>query len=240
MGLIFASTSVAVKMRKLSDTSRHSIIAVPDGTLLDLRIKDHVDLKVFCGEKIVLSPDIAEEVLRQIRKVASETWIQAKVVVGAITPQMPYPHDVPYNVLQLQNHLIHKLDSTEPEILKQCHKPLVNIKQGYSRCSVLPIGDLAAITENAALGKILQSLGYDILIVSHGHVRLDGFQYGLFGGAGGTVEDEVIFNGCLSYHPDADLIKKFVQKHHKRWVELDDHQALTDCGSILYYEEEIT
>ncbi len=240
MGFIFASKTVAAKMPSLNLFSSHKIIAVPDGPLLDERFADHVDLKVFCDDKIILSPDVAEEVIHQIRGAISESWILSRVVIGDKTPQMPYPNDVPYNVLALKQHLIHKLKITEPQILKHTHKPVVNVRQGYTRCSVLPVGEQAVITDDASLGDTLQKLGYDVLIICKGHVQLAGFPYGLFGGSGGSIGNKVVMNGCLKFHPDAERIKQFILKHHKVLIELDDQQPLIDCGSILFYDEGVS
>ena len=68
--------------------------------------------------------------------------------------------------------------------------------------------------------------------VEVGHVLLEGFEYGFFGGACGVVGDEFIVNGDLYAHPDGERIEDFVRAQGFRVVSFEGI-PLCDIGSII-------
>ena len=71
-----------------------------------------------------------------------------------------------------------------------------------------------------------------MLKISKGSVYLPGFDYGFIGGASGKIaDDEIIFNGDISKHPDYKNIMSFLCKHNVKAVSFKD--KLEDIGSII-------
>lgn len=233
MGILFANQKVIQTMTH-PFFSQH--ILCPTDTLetVDHRIKDHTDLGVFVGEKVVVCPEWFEGVVDYLSRYLSLEDVFEKVVCGLNHPSTPYPYDVSYNALQLSRHLFHLLSYTEDRVLQMSYGDKVAVRQGYTRCSVLPVGSQAAITEDKALYMTLTSFGYDVLFIPSGHVKLDGFSHGFIGGAGGCVDQTLILNGSLSTHPHGVEIRYFVERQGCEIIELHESQ-LVDCGSILYF-----
>ncbi len=80
-------------------------------------------------------------------KFENNIWIkQGREKVSA-----KYPQDVKYNICQVGNFVIHNFDFTDKEILKYINEnnlKKINIKQGYSNCSISVISNNACITSD--------------------------------------------------------------------------------------------
>ena len=72
----------------------------------------------------------------------------------------------------------------------------------------------------------------NVLKVSPGFVKLDGYDTGFIGGTSGRVGDEIIFHGDLFVHPDFQRIVSFIEKRGLTCRWFSDFK-LTDIGSIL-------
>ena len=63
---------------------------------------------------------------------------------------------------------------------------IVDVRQGYARCSTVIVGDSAIITQDRGIAGRARECGIDVLLVRPGHVRLDGYDTGFIGGASGV------------------------------------------------------
>ena len=63
----------------------------------------------------------------------------------------------------------------------------IHVKQGYTRCSLLPVDDRSFITSDAGIAKTLAEHDTDVLLIHPGHIHLPGFDYGFIGGTGGGL-----------------------------------------------------
>ena len=147
----------------------------------------------------------------------------------------PYPADVPYNACCTGKYFIHNLKYTVPELLaaaKDAGMTLVDVPQGYARCSCLPAAEDAVITADQGILRACRAAGLTVLEIHLGHVLLPGYTYGFIGGCGGRVGDTVVFHGSLDGHPDGDGIRKFIEDRGLAVVDFPDF-PLTDIGSII-------
>lgn len=233
MGILFANQNVILNMRH-PFFSHHIKCSLADLEAVDHRIKDHTDLGIFIGEKIVICPERYESVFEHLSQFIPRDILFEKVTCGFNRLSKPYPFDIRYNALQLSRHLFHLLSHTDERVIQESYGDKVLVKQGYTRCSVLPVGSQAAITEDETLYKTLRSFGYETLFIQSGHVKLEGFTHGFIGGAGGCVDQTVVINGALSTHPQGSEIRSFIKRQGCDIIELHEAQ-IEDCGSILYY-----
>ena len=146
-----------------------------------------------------------------------------------------YPHDIGFNAACTGRYFIHSLDNTAPALLEAARElgmELVNVRQGYTKCSTVIVDEDSVITYDRGIAKACSAAGLDVLTVRPGHVLLPGYDTGFIGGTSGRVGDTVFFNGDLSSHPDFGRIKEFIEKRGLgvKWFE---EWPLTDTGSII-------
>lgn len=147
-----------------------------------------------------------------------------------------YPQDIKFNAVCLDKYFIHNLKYTDPELLqmaKDMGLKLVDIKQGYTKCNTVIVDGTSVITSDDGIAKALSGeKDLNLLKISGGNVKLEGFEYGFLGGASGRVGDEIIFNGNLSAHPDFESICKFIESRNLAVKWFPDY-PLEDIGTII-------
>ena len=152
-------------------------------------------------------------------------------------PSSPsYPQNAAMCALILDGFLIHRLDITGGSILKYCRERSfreINVRQGYTRCSCVPVDGVSVITSDpgifAALSRVPE---LHVLKIREGFVSLPGFETGFIGGTAGTVDGELIFNGDLSLHPDFEAIRDFIASRGVK-MRYFPGAELCDIGSLI-------
>ncbi|MBQ5381357.1 MAG: hypothetical protein IIU42_01820 [Ruminococcus sp.] len=151
-----------------------------------------------------------------------------------------YPQNVRLNCLFLGGKLYGKIDAADASVLDFCRErkiPLVHVKQGYTRCSSLVIGDNAVITADKSIAKALKADGAEVLSIQPGHIRLEGFEYGFIGGAGFFDNGTTYFFGNIKKHPDYERIKVFCAEYNSKIEILNREEQLTDIGGVVIRTE---
>ncbi len=146
-----------------------------------------------------------------------------------------YPKDCLLNCLILgKNFYANKksIDILLYQYLTENGYSFHHINQGYAKCSTCVIDDKSVITADANIHEVLNSHGVDVLKIEHGHIILDGYDYGFIGGASGKVGDKILFTGCLNHHPDGNNIREFIHKKGYDITELTE-KPLYDIGGII-------
>lgn len=143
-----------------------------------------------------------------------------------------YPGDVAYNISEVGEYIFHNTDFTDDEIKRLFNGNFLNIKQGYSGCSICRIGENAIITSDVSVKKAAESVKIDCLLITPGNIVLAGFDYGFIGGASFFCGETVYFFGNAENHPDFKNIENFCKKHNTEICLLGDDE-LTDYGSLI-------
>lgn len=148
-----------------------------------------------------------------------------------------YPKNILLNFLYLNNTLYGKISAIDNNLLDYCNLnniDTVNVNQGYSRCSVLVVDNNAVITSDISLKKVLENNGVDVLLISSGNIKLEGFDYGFIGGASGKIDnDTIVFFGNVKNHSDYKNIEEFCIRYKKKIKILCEYLPLTDIGGIV-------
>ncbi len=195
--------------------------AITDGTAA------HADLHLLHlgGRKIVLS-------LEQRNNAEKLTELGFDVQVPDTPLGDKYPADVPLNAALFGNYAILNLRTVCPNI-DFSGRTLIPVRQGYTKCSVVPVTENAIITDDVSIASAAEKSGLAVLLVSKGDVVLRGREYGFIGGCCGLVApDTMLFNGSLASHKDGEKIRAFLSSFGVRAEEAGDF-PLTDIGSIL-------
>ncbi len=197
---------------------------------VDKRISDHADISYFFDSKDTLF--VSESV-----KETSVSFIDncKDVVIVQDKQSENYPFDVQLNCVAVGKYFICNVKTVSAQILEHMENigfKIISVKQGYTKCSVLPVTDNAIITDDSSVCDVCKKHNIDVLYISKGNVNLSGFPYGFIGGVGGKIsENLILFNGDISKHCDYDKILMFLKQHKVDWVCAEGE--LVDIGSIL-------
>lgn len=145
-----------------------------------------------------------------------------------------YPEDILLNVAVSKSFACANFSFTSKILLKNLqNKALINVKQGYTKCSLCFVRENAYITEDTGIAAALRNNGSDVLLIEKGDIFLSKKHFGFFGGATGKIsENELAVCGKLSTHRNCKEILSFLDKHSVSAVELCDGQ-IRDIGGIL-------
>lgn len=145
-----------------------------------------------------------------------------------------YPNDIILNSLILENYFIHNLKFTDENLLKaQNLKTKINVSQGYTKCSILPVKDKALITSDKGIFETLKDYNFHILLLPPGDILLPSLNYGFIGGTGGMIsDDKMAFFGDLDCYNWGEEVKKFLYKYDVSPIALKKGK-LIDRGSLL-------
>ncbi len=193
-------------------------------------VEHHSDLSFMCGyNEIFVCKEAAEYV--PLLKNYNENII---MIDDDILPD--YPDEAKLNCFVLGNNLICNVDTVSQTVLKYYmdrNYRILNVKQGYTKCSAVPVSVKALITDDVSIAEVCKPNDIDVLLISKGDVLLEGYNYGFIGGCCGKISDNLIaFNGDIMLHSDATDIIKFLNKYSVRHICLTS-QHLQDVGSIL-------
>lgn len=118
-------------------------------------------------------------------------------------------------------------------LITDTEKNIINVKQGYTRCSTIHVNDNAFITDDDNIYNTLISNGADCLKVKKGEVKLSGYDYGFIGGASVKLnEEEILFFGDIKNQKDKTAVVEFLRKYNMKPLFIKNKQ-LTDIGSAL-------
>lgn len=146
-----------------------------------------------------------------------------------------YPFNILLNCLILSNRIFCKADSVDPAVFKAlcCSHKTVNVRQGYTKCSVAVVSDNAIITADSGIYTAAIKEGFDVLKIRSGFIALQGADYGFIGGACGKISKDILaFCGKIEEHPDYLIMKNFAKNQGVDLLSLSNG-TLLDIGGIL-------
>lgn len=214
----------------------YKVIRMPSHPSLPSPVAAHADLLLFFAPEEILCTkayfNIAGDRLFEIANTAKKPLRLIEDELGDT-----YPNDVFLNAAILGDTLFCNPKTVAKRILiSLSQKEIVSVKQGYTKCSILPVGDRALITEDVSIADLGSNHGFDALLIEKGHVALPGYDTGFLGGASSfspyRETSEIFFCGDLESHPNAKEIRAFCKRHQKTPISLGDFPLL-DAGTIF-------
>lgn len=197
-------------------------------------ISNHPDIAMLPvgNKKLVVAPSVYEYYRDKLEP------FDFVVIKGCSEPGYKYPDNINYNAAILGNKVIcnqHHLDKIAEAELREEDLQIIDVRQGYSKCSLAIIGEAQGITSDIGIAEKLREIGYDILLIEHGHIILPGLNYGFIGGSVGLLsESELLIAGSLTHHPSWDRINEYLNNYNVRPIRLCEQQAV-DIGTILTF-----
>lgn len=150
-------------------------------------------------------------------------------------PGTCYPDDIVFNAACTGKYFLHNLKFTSRRLLERAKEKgliLIDVKQGYTKCSTVIVDEESIITYDKGIYNLAIGHGMNVLLVSEGGIELPGYNRGFIGGTSGRVDDEIVFNGDLHNHPDYERINEFIQSRNLTCKFFEGY-PLTDIGSII-------
>lgn len=192
-------------------------------------LKYHPDMQICRIDKqtIVVEPS-CYSYYRDIFHNTDINVIKGKTVLTA-----KYPSDIAYNVLVSELYAFHNFKYTDKIILEELSKrniKLLNINQGYSKCSIMLLPNGKLITEDQGISKTSMKYGIDIFNITNREVELSGYDCGFIGGASSQGGELIFLTGSLSNHSYGNLLKEYISDI--KTIELSN-KKLYDYGSII-------
>ena len=201
--------------------SKHKIIPSYICCNLQAPVSSHPDMTITqIGDVFVCAPESYEYYKR---------FLGERLLCGKTYLSSHYPNDIAYNVLIYKDIALGKIDYIDPVVsdeLKKRNIRLVNVNQGYAKCSCAVCDD-GVITADDSIYKALCECGINSLKITPGNVKLEGYDYGFVGGASGVIDGNLTFFGDVSKHPDYLKIKEFCD------FDYFSEFPLTDIGTIF-------
>lgn len=157
-----------------------------------------------------------------------------KVLPSSSSISAKYPGDIHLNAFAFKKIFIHNLKHTDQVILdyyKNEGFDLVNIKQGYAKCSCLVTDDFV-ITSDGGIYETLKDL-IPIYKIDQGQIKLQNFNYGFIGGASGVLGKKIFFTGDFSHHSSHEEILKIINKYDYE-IEILSKDPIEDYGTIFF------
>ncbi len=164
---IFVHQGVSGEVCEAINRFGFTVVRLPSFIVLNALIREHPDSLVFPlpDGRILLHSDYYG---------ANGAFFDVLGLPVATTDEPigeKYPDDILLNALVLGSTLYGRLDKIS-RMITGAYAERVNVKQGYARCSVLALGDNAAVIADRGLAGALGSRGVDVLLLPPGGIRL--------------------------------------------------------------------
>jgi len=195
-------------------------------------INGHVDIQLNIIDKLNKHIIVQKNTPKDFLDILKLNGIKYTLSKGELGKK--YPNNIILNALILERFFVHNLNYTDENLIKnQDARMKVNVKQGYTKCSVLPIGNNALITNDTGIYKTLTQKNMDVLLIPPGDILLPSLDYGFIGGTGGMIsENKLALFGELEHYYFGNDIYKFLYKYDIEVIPLK-RGKLMDRGSLL-------
>ena len=147
-----------------------------------------------------------------------------------------YPDNVALNAALVGNRLLCKEKALHPRVKEYCNInniKVLNVNQGYTKCSTLILNENAIITDDESIEKVSLINNINVLKISKGDIFLDSETVGFIGGASAVIDDIVYFFGDITSHRDGVKIIEFLSLYNLNYKCVIPGRLL-DIGGIVH------
>ncbi len=209
-----------------------TVIIPPEIECLPVSMRRHADLgiAIISSKKAVCPPESYAYYKNALSPYGVEI-IKGKNYLGR-----HYPKDSAYNVgIVGKKCFLNKkvCDEVLYEIILSEGYEIIEVKQGYTKCSICPIDENSFITGDVSIAQAGEKAGMEVLLISNDNIALPEFPNGFFGGCCGMESKyELLINGDIDLLPDSKKIRDFLLKKNIQIKKLKEGEVL-DIGSII-------
>lgn len=218
-----------IALKKLFNDFSIKVVNVIENTLLDSPVRKHADILAnYVGKSRFLIDKNQEELCDFLENKCGKS-----VIIEDI--KSPYPSDCLLNFVDIGDYIICNNSILTEKIEEHLPKKLIiDVKQGYCKCSVCICKRNTIITDDISIhNAVSQYDDINSLYVEKGSVHIEKYNYGFIGGCCGLIDkDLLLFNGDLETHTNFDKIEKFLYDNGVNYIDIKG-KPLTDIGSII-------
>lgn len=208
----------------------YEIVICPSSDILYEAVCGHPDMLVHVlnKENIVVHKNMDINFIKTLKS------LNYNVILSHSEIQTSYPYDIILNSVRIGEYFIHNLKYTDKTLLDYYKdKKPINVKQGYTKCSIAVVSDNAIMTSDKNIAKALNIFGIDVLLLPCGDILLPGLDYGFIGGTCGLLDKNTLaFLGDLNLYAYGKEILEFLKKYNVEPVFLRKGK-LIDRGSLF-------
>ncbi|CDM69258.1 hypothetical protein CM240_2100 [Clostridium bornimense] len=225
-----------IEMEEMENLQQFTIkvIKVPKTNLTYEAVSGHPDILIhICDDKVILHKDIDKTFLQYLKSLNLNVLLSKKSI------GYKYPNNIILNCVSTSEFFIHNAKYTDEKLLTLIgNKQIVNVPQGYTKCSTAVVSNKAIMTSDTIIADSMKKLGMDVLLLPPGDILLPGLDYGFIGGTCGLIDDKTMcFYGNLEKYKYGNDVIDFLKKHNVKPVYLSNGK-LVDRGSILVIDTE--
>lgn len=213
----------------------HSLLQLKPHPALPAPVASHPDMLLFFARNFILcTKDYARIANAELMQISAACAKPIVTVDERVSDR--YPNDILFNCATIGKHVFCHPSHTAKAIVNDSDYTIHPVRQGYAKCSVVPVGDHALITADPAIASVAKRDGFDVLQITSSKIDLPAYDTGFLGGATSFAPycgiKEIYFCGDLQTHPDAKEITAFCHRHGRIPVSLTK-DPLTDLGTVF-------
>lgn len=215
----------------------YELIEIKKSTNVYPEISSHVDIFACKIKDKVIVEKSAYKMLKNKLNNDENILISGKTMIS-----YDYPNDIKYNVCIVGNKAIHNFKHTDSKITQELEKnnfEIINVKQGYSNCSIAVIDEKSIILSDRGLYNNLKNSGLDILFLDYiPDIKLfdENGEYsqknGFIGGAISKIGDNIVVFGDLDKIDYYCNIRKFIESKNLKIIDFEGLDVV-DYGGVI-------
>ncbi len=181
------------------------------------------------NEKLIIAPNSPKYIFDYLHT-HSILYQMGKENVG-----FSYPEIAKYNVSANQNLILCNSTICDSEILNYSKNlEIINVKQGFCRCSTLILEEDVFITSDQGIFKVLKNRNLEVHYFSDTNIFLPGYRHGLLGGCLGIDKESrrVVVSGSLDTLENGNELRLMLQNLAYDVLELGN-KCLLDVGGFF-------
>ncbi len=207
----------------------YNVIKVLNNNILYSEISSHPDIFACrVKEKIIASSNIMTD-----KKITD-------CVFGENVENL-YPNDIKYNVCITNKYAICLEKYISDRLKKEIKKnklEVINVNQGYTKCSLIALNDENYITSDIGIKVKLEERGFNVLYVHNENIKLldENGSYsnmtGFIGGATCVIDNKFILFGDRDKLKEKAILEEFLIKNGYTFIDFKGEDII-DYGSVV-------
>lgn len=215
----------------------YKLVDIPTSNNVYTEISSHTDIfATKIGDTLVCEKSVFDDLTFMLKK-GEFNIVSGKEKVG-----MNYPEDIKYNVCMVGRYAIHNFKYTDKKVLKLLEEgdyELVDVEQGYTKCSIAVIDDNSVITADKKIAEKLIANNFSVLLLDYvPDIKLlsDNGNYsgmkGFIGGCISRVDNNIIVFGDLDKIDRENKIRQFIESRGLKIIEFIGLDVI-DYGGVI-------